>query len=155
VITGVAAAIPRQLKQLVYLDAVLVEDGGSWGGALPPDVVAARSKAAADSSGGLSLPVPASSVFGVTDPADQAWVDRRMTPHPFRTLLQKMHWGAPLGNGVPKIYVDCTNPPHPPLVEMKQRYRGRADWPFIELATGHDAMVSAPGEIADILLRYA
>jgi pimeloyl-ACP methyl ester carboxylesterase len=155
VITGVADRVPQHLKQLVFLDAVLVEDGGSWGGALPADVVAARTKLAADSSGGLSLPVPMAANFGVRDAGDQAWVDRRMTPHPFATLLQPMHWRGPIGNGVPKIYIDCTDPPHPPLVAMKRRYRGKPGWPFIEISTGHDCMVSAPDEVADILLRYA
>ncbi len=130
VITGVADRIPQHLKQLIYLDSVLVEDGSSWGGALPADVVAARTKLAADSSAGLSLPVPLAANFGVRDADDQAWVDRRMTPHPFATLMQPMHWRASIGNGVPKIYVDCTDPPHPPLVAMKGRYRGKSDWPF-------------------------
>ncbi|MEJ0047533.1 MAG: hypothetical protein WDN04_16495 [Rhodospirillales bacterium] len=38
---------------------------------------------------------------------------------------------------------------------MKNPYRGNLEWPFVEIKTGHDCMVSAPGEVADILLRYA
>jgi pimeloyl-ACP methyl ester carboxylesterase len=155
VITGVADRIPQRIRQLVYLDAVLVEAGGSWGSALPPDVVDAREKSAAESSAGLSLPVPKAANFGVHDADDQAWVDRRMTPHPFSTLLRKMHWRNPVGNGLPKIYVDCTDPPHPPLVAMKDQYRGKQGWPFVAIHTRHDCMVSAPDETTELLLRYA
>lgn len=155
VITGVAARVHERLKQLVYLDSVLVEDGDSWSSAHSADVVAARRKAAQESSAGLTLPVPKASVFGVIDSGDQAWVDRRMTPHPFSTYQQTMQWGGPIGNRLPKVYVDCTSPALPALAGMKNKYRGRAEWPFIEMKTGHDAMVTAPREVADFLLRFA
>ena len=155
VITGVAAKIPQRLKQLVYLDAVLVEDGESWSSAHTPDTVAARRKSAQESSGGSTLPVLKSSLFGVTDAEDQAWVDRRVTPHPFSTYEQRMHWGGPIGNHLSKVYVDCTEPAMASLAAMKDNYRGKAEWPFIEIKTGHDAMVTAPKELAEILLRFA
>jgi pimeloyl-ACP methyl ester carboxylesterase len=155
VITGVAAQIPQHLKQLIYLDAVLVEDGDSWSTAHPPDIVAARRKSVQESSGGPIWPVPKSTSFGVIDADDQAWVDRRMTPHPFCTYDQQMHWGGPIGNHLPKVYVDCTDPAMPALAAMKDSYRGKAEWPFIEIQTGHDAMVTAPKELTEILLRFA
>lgn len=152
VITGVAARIRERIRQLVYLDSALVADGESWSDAVPPEAAAARRKSAAESSGGLTLPAPNAEFFGVSDPADRAWVDRRLTPHPFAAFDQKMRWGGPIGNGLPKIYIDCTAPAFAGLAAMKARYRGKAEWPFIELATGHDAMVSAPEELTRILL---
>ena len=155
VITGVAAKTPRRIKQLIYLDAVLVEDGESWSSAHPADMVEARRKAAQETSKGLTLPVPTASAFGVADPADQAWVDRRMTPHPFATYEQKMNWGGPIGNHLPKVYIDCTSPSLGSIAAMKDKYRGKAEWPFVELKTCHDAMVTAPQELTKILLRFA
>lgn len=155
VITGVAARVPKRIRQLVYLDAVLLEEGQSWSDALAPEMVAARRKAAAESSNGLTLPVPRPEFYGVEEPADQAWVGRRTTPHPFAAFDQKVRWNGPIGNGLPRVYVDCTQPPLPGIAAMKDRYRGKADWPFIEIKTGHDLMVSAPEETARILLRYA
>jgi len=155
VITGVAARIRERIRQLVYLDSALLDDGQAWSDAVPPEAAAARRKAAAESSGGLSIPAPNAAFFGVEDQADQAWVDRRLTPHPFATFDQKMRWGGPIGNGLPKVYIDCVKPAFPGLAAVKSRYRGKEGWPFIELATGHDAMVSAPEELTRILLRYA
>jgi len=154
VITGVAARAKARLKQLVYLDSAIVADGESWSDALPPEAVAARRKAGAD-SGGVSLPLQKAEFFGIEDAADRAWVDRRMTPQPFGPFDQKMHWGGPVGNGVPKLYVDCIEPAFPGLAGVKNRYRGKPDWAWTEIKTGHDAMVSAPEETAKLLLEFA
>ena len=155
VITGVAARAKSRIRQLVYLDAALMEDGQSWLQVMPPEIAAARRKLARESSGDVSLPVPEAKVFGLSDPADLAWVQRRMTPHPFATFEQRAGWGTPIGNGLPLCYVDCADPVYAGLAEVKSRYRGDAAWNFIELKTGHDAMVSAPEETARILLRFA
>ena len=154
VITGVAAKAKARLRQLVYLDSAVIEDGESWSSAHTEQVKAERRRLAQE-SGGVFLPVPKAEVFGLRDPQDLAWVQRRMTPHPFAPYEQKMHWGGPVGNGVPKLYVDCTDPAYAGLAPVKQRYRGKPGWPFAELKTGHDAMVSAPEETAKLLLGFA
>lgn len=153
VISGVAARAKRRLRRLVYLDALLVEDGKSWAEAFPPDVAEARRKSAIVANGVKTLPPPDPKIYGFSDPADDAWVRRRLTPHPYAPFEQKVKWGCPLGNGLPKSYVDCTSPALAALAEMKPR--NRSGWDFIELKTGHDLMVSAPEETAQILLRTA
>jgi pimeloyl-ACP methyl ester carboxylesterase len=82
VITGVAARAKARLKQLVYLDSAIVEDGASWASIGLPEVVAERRRIAQQSSGGVSLPVPDARVFGLLKPDEIAWVQRRMTPQP-------------------------------------------------------------------------
>ena len=155
VISGVAAKAKARIRQLVYLDSAVIEDGEAWSTAHTPQVQAERRKAAQESSGGLSLPVPKAEVFGVTKPEDIAWVQRRLTPHPFAPYDERMHWGGPVGNGLPKLYVDCVDPVYTGLNPVKERYRGKPGWPFVELKTGHDAMVSAPEETAQLLLKFA
>jgi hypothetical protein len=100
-----------------------------------------------------TIPPPDPAIYGFADPADTEWVRRRMTPHPFAAFEQKMRWGGAVGNGLPKVYVDCISPKLAALDAMKQRHR--AAWEFVELNTGHDLMVSAPEETAQILLRSA
>jgi pimeloyl-ACP methyl ester carboxylesterase len=155
VISGVADMMPERIKQLVYLDAVLMEPGTSMlGDVLPPERAADRRKTAREFSGGLSLPPPHAAALGITDPADQAWVDRRLTPMPFGPFGEKAELKGPLGNSLPRVYIDCMQPPFAAMDSIKQRYRGRPGWPFVPLATGHDAMVTAPAELTAILLRY-
>ena len=155
VITGVAARAKPRLRQLVYLDSAIVEDGATWASIGLPEVVAERRKAAQESSGGVSLPVPKAEVFGLRRPEEIAWVQRRLTPHPFGGFEQTMRWGGPVGNGLPKVYVDCTEPAYAGLAPVKERYRGKPGWPFVEIRTGHDAMVSAPEETAKLLLGFS
>jgi hypothetical protein len=138
----------------VYLDAAVIEDGEAWSTAHTPEVQAERRRLAKE-NGGLALPVPKAEVFGVAKPEDIAWVQRRLTPHPFAPYDEVMRWGVPPGNGLPKVYVDCTDPVYTGLNPVKQRYRGKPGWPFVELKTGHDAMVSAPAETAELLLKFA
>jgi pimeloyl-ACP methyl ester carboxylesterase len=54
-ISGVADRMRDRVRQLVYLDALMLENGQSPLGILPKDIVEARIKAAQESSGGLSL----------------------------------------------------------------------------------------------------
>jgi len=154
VITGVAARAKARLRQLVYLDSAIVEDGESWSSAHTPQIQAERRKLA-EPSGGVSMPVPKAEVFGLRDPQDLAWVQRRMTPQPFQPYDQKMNWGGPVGSGLPKVYVDCTDPAYAGLAAAKDRIRGKPGWPFVELKTGHDAMISAPDETTKLLLKFS
>jgi len=155
VISGVAARAKKRLRRLVYLDALLVEDGQSWAQAFPPEVTEARRKSATMTNGVKTIPAPDPAIYGFADPADTEWIGRRLTPHPFAPFDQKARLGGPLGSGVPKVYVDCTEPALAALAAMKARWRSSADWDVVELKTGHDLMVSAPEETAQILLRYA
>jgi len=102
-----------------------------------------------------TIPAPDPAIYGFADPADTEWVRRRMTPHPFAPFDQKARWGGPLSSGVPRIYIDCTQPALAALGTMKDRYRGKPGWPFVELKTGHDAMVSAPEALTRLLLEGA
>lgn len=155
VISGVAARAKQRIRQLVYLDALLAEDGQSWAEAFPPEVAEARRKGATVTGGVKTIPAPDPAIYGFADAADTEWVRRRLTPHPYAPFEQKSRLGGPPGNGLPRLYVECTTPPITALATIKDRYRGKPDWPFVALKTGHDAMVSAPGETAQILLRYA
>ncbi len=155
VISGVAARARARLRQLVYLDALLAEDGQSWADAFPPEVAEARRRGATVTNGVKTIPAPDPDIYGFANPADTEWVRRRLTPHPYAPFEQKSRLGGPLGSGLPRIYVDSTEPAIAALATIKNRFRGKPDWPFVELKTGHDAMLSAPDELVGILRQFA
>jgi pimeloyl-ACP methyl ester carboxylesterase len=155
VISGVAARAKERIRQLVYQDALLAEDGQSWADAFPPDIAEARRKGATVTNGVKTIPPPDPGIYGFADPADTEWVRRRMTPHPYAAFEQKSRLNGPLGSGRPRLYIDCTTPPIAALATIKDRYRGKPGWPFVELKSGHDAMVSAPEEFTRLLLQFA
>lgn len=154
VITGVADRLLRVAPQvrlgLVYLDAVTPHPGESWSSQHPPETVAARVQAA-EAAGGHSLPPPDASVFGLAG-ADREWVNRRMTPQPFGVYRDPLDFSAARLAAVPRTFIDCTQPALPTIAVMRERVRRETGWRVVELATGHDPMVSAPDELAGVLL---
>lgn len=146
---GVADRVPERLRRLVLLDAGLPESGkAAWDG-LPADVRAARM---ARAGGGPSIPPPDPGEFGVDDPAALAWLARRLTPHPLGSYTTPLMLDHPLGNGLPVSYIHCTAPVYRPMAASAASAKTRPGWQYLELATGHDAMVSAPDELARLLL---
>ena len=55
-----------------------------------------------------------------------------------------------MANGRPRTYIVCTNPAYGPLESTRQWVK-KQNWQWQEIATGHDAMVVAPAELASML----
>lgn len=142
---------PGLVCQLVYLDASIPQPGESWSTPHSPETVAQR-VAAAQASGGLSFPPPDASVFGLFG-ADRDWVNRRQTPQPFRLYQEPLHFDPALVWAIPHSFIDCTRPALPTIDAARKRVRSEPGWTVYELATGHDPMISAPRELAQLLLR--
>ncbi|MHA6621523.1 alpha/beta fold hydrolase [Pseudonocardia sp. DLS-67] len=147
---AVAEAAADRVRRVVLLDGLVVEAGAAGFDGLPPESAAAR-KDAAEATGDIVFPPPGAAAFGLADPEDIAWVDRRLTPHPLRTYAEPFPMRGPLGGGRPVTYVACTDPAYP-AVHSAHAIARREGWEFRELATGHDAMVSAPGATAELLM---
>ena len=157
VVTGAAdqllAANPARIRHLVYVDAVTPHPGESWSSQHPAETVAARIEAA-KASGGLSLPPPDASAFGLTG-ADRDWVNRRQTPFPFGVYRDPLAFDAARVARVPRTFIDCTLPALPTIAVMRQRVRSEAGWNVVEIATGHDPMVSEVEALVAVVLRCA
>jgi pimeloyl-ACP methyl ester carboxylesterase len=156
IISGVADVAASRLRHLVYLDALLLESGRSIFSTFPPAVVEQRMKTIRETGAGVgAVAAFPPSAFGVKDPADAEWVARRMIPQPVGTYLQPLLLKAPVGNGVAKTYIDCTLDPMANLAAGKTVIRADPNWAIRALATGHDAMVTAPGPLSDMLISIA
>lgn len=149
-VTGAADIIPERIAKLVYLDAIMLQSGETWFDLLPPDLAADRKALGEKTSGGLSLPPAPPESFGVTRPEDVAFLQPRLTPHPFRTFTTALALKHPIGNGLPAHYIQCTDPPYPPAKVALERAL-RHGWPVSQIPTGHDAMVTEPEALADLL----
>jgi pimeloyl-ACP methyl ester carboxylesterase len=149
-VSGVADQMRDRIRQLVYLDAAILENGQTVFGQLPKDVVEQRTKAAQETSGGLSIPAPPPSAFGISDAAQAQFVQGRLTPHPFNTFVSPLNLANKVGNGLPTTYIVCTDPMYRPL-EASRNWVKAAGWKTIEIRSGHDAMVIAPDRLAELL----
>jgi pimeloyl-ACP methyl ester carboxylesterase len=152
-ISAVAERVPERLKQLVYIDTLVLKDGESGFSVLDSAIVAQRVELAEKTSGGLTIPPPPPEAFGVVDRADAEWLRRQLTPLPlncYRTPIQLKH---PLGNGVKKTYIACTDPVYEPAVRTHDWVKSQSDWRYLELSTAHDAMVTDPEGLSQMLVR--
>lgn len=157
-ITGAADRLhgTDHIARLVYVDALVPEDGYRWSDFHEPDKIAARHAAARGAGMGLAMPVPEAKAFGVTDPADLAWVDRNLKPHPYGTYLSFLALPELAKGGgaaaLPRTYIDCTVPFYSDFNGVKGRLKKDAKWKYVELPTCHDAMVTMPKELAELLM---
>ncbi len=153
-ITGVADIVPQRIARLVYLDGIMLKSQETWLSLLPEDIARDRTAQAQMSSGGLSLPPAPAGSFGVSKPEDIAFLEGRLTPHPFATFTTALNLKGPVGNALPAAYIRCTDPVYVPaeIAHLRAKDYG---WPAGEIATGHDAMVTAPLALADLLETMA
>jgi pimeloyl-ACP methyl ester carboxylesterase len=151
VVSALADRMPERLRHLVYLDALVLLSGESSADRTPERSEAYRQRAKAASGDGLGVPAAAPEAFGVGDPTLAAWVQPRLTPQPLQPYFDKLQLAGPLGNGVPATYIACSQPVFEPLARSREISLSRPDWRYLEIPTGHDAMVTLPGELAAML----
>ncbi|GAA2769913.1 alpha/beta hydrolase [Streptomyces showdoensis] len=157
-VLGAADRRPGRVARVVYLDSGMPGDGDA-ALALAPEGTVARDGFVAPPSGegwarwGSLDGIPAEALDRL---------DRLAVPQPERTLTQPLRLaGAPFDR--PTTGVLCTaNGSGIAMVEMlvasgPPAFRVLADprVGFLELATGHWPMLSAPGDLAEALLRAA
>ncbi|MHA6796280.1 alpha/beta fold hydrolase [Pseudonocardia bannensis] len=151
-VLGAADRVPARIRRLVLLDGLVVDSGQCAFDGLPAEVRAQREADAARLDGGAAIPAPPATAFGLTDPDDLAWVNRRLTPHPLPTYREPLALSEPIGAGLPVSYLYCANPPYTALASGHEIVR-REGWAWRELDTGHDAMISAPDLVTAELTR--
>jgi pimeloyl-ACP methyl ester carboxylesterase len=156
VITGVADRAADKIRELVYLDAAHPQDGESLrmiaAHQIEPTYAGVRIFQGAEM---VMWPAPGmAGFFGITDPADVAWTDARLTPHPWKTYDQKLR----LVNGdaakrVRRTNINCTQS----LRSSEERaiFRQTEGDRNFEIDTGHDLMITEPRAVAEMLLEVA
>jgi pimeloyl-ACP methyl ester carboxylesterase len=151
-ISGAADRVPQRIRRLVYLDALVLEDGQAPFDIMPQAVVDSRRQLAAEQGGGLFIPIPPVAAFGVPeDHPRAAWMRRRMTPHPLGTYETPLRLRHPVGNGLPRTYIAAIAPAYAALGAIQARLKAQPGWDWREIASGHNAMVTAPELLAAML----
>ena len=154
VINGVADRMPQKVRTLVYLDAVVPENGVCLMDYLGPEETARFRKAAQQSGDGIRLPPLAARDMKV-NAKDEDWVDRQCVPHPIKTFEQRIcltgAWAL-----VPKhVFVYAADYAPSVFTPFFERLRSDPAWQTISLACGHEVMIDMPQELAAILLELA
>jgi pimeloyl-ACP methyl ester carboxylesterase len=156
VITGTADRAAERIAGLVYLDAANPVNGQSLVDVAGPIIEATRPLGeVVDGTELVLLPAPGAGAFyGVTHPDQLAWMDERLTGHPWKCFEQPLE----LTNeealwAIPQYHVVCTATlaTRDPELMDRARTEGRL-W---DIDTGHDLMITEPQKVADALLEIA
>jgi pimeloyl-ACP methyl ester carboxylesterase len=156
VITGVADRAADRVGRLVYLDAATPVNGQSLVDVAGPVINAVRPMGTTlDGIELVLLPAPdAGLLYGVTDPADLAWMAERLTPHPWRCFEQPLRLiNEAALSAIPQYHVICSStlPTRDRALMAKAQAEGRL-W---QIDTGHDLMITEPRLVGDALLAVA
>lgn len=149
VVTGVADRIPDRIAALIYLDAFLLEDGECIHDTLPPAHRELQLDGATTEGDGWKIPAIPAEVFNV-NADDRDWVTRQCTRQPLATFQQAIKLSGKIEAVAPVTYIlttDFPDSPFPPFYE-KAKTKG---WNTVRIATGHDAMLDNPEEMARLL----
>ncbi len=152
-ISGVADRMPGRIRLLDYLDAIMLEGGQTMFDSLPPEVAATRLKAA-QASGGISVAPPPVALFNIGDPQLARYVEAHLTPHPLGTYTSPLNLTHPVGNGLPAVYVQCTQPSFAMLQSSRAWVKAHG-MRTVEIKTSHDAMITAPELLSELLMELA
>jgi len=131
----------------VFLDALVPTPNHSLFDILP-DLKIGMAKRANEVGDGWNVPPFEGNYFGITAEEDQKWVMARVTPHPIATFQQPAQF-----SGAPHLIVPCTFTACQWVLKTYGAKPPQAEgMHYVELSTAHDAMITAPRELADILL---
>ncbi|MGW7068739.1 alpha/beta fold hydrolase [Streptomyces sp. NPDC054855] len=146
VVREAADRMPERVSRIIMVDAWAGQDGQSLEDLAPEFFRDWIESATVD---GLIPPSPAAAV-GVTEPDQVAWLEARLTPHPRKTFSDPTRLsGAVDAIDCRAVLCSPNGPmPFPQLAEEN-------GWESTVLPVGHDAMVTAPQALAEILLLDA
>ena len=152
VISRVAEEAPERIRHLVYLGAVVPQDGDALIDLLPQE----RQEALRKLEGRVSelfgpLETLRPLYFTDLEGKEKDQYVKQLTPQPAAVFFERISLKKFSGVQVPRTYVlglkDKSIPP-----ELAKQYAGRLGVEPVEIDAGHDMMVSRPREVAEVLL---
>lgn len=160
VITGVVDRLKDRIAHIVYLDAGVPDDGENFAsqspGKSPKEIAEAEAQFKTLAKDGVAMDVFPATFLGIpeTDTENIEWVSKNMTPHPLKTWLDPISLQNGGSAGVPRTYIHCIEPAlsGSSFAAHFDIFKDDKSWNAVTLATGHDAMVTAPNELSEILL---
>jgi pimeloyl-ACP methyl ester carboxylesterase len=154
VISGVAQRLYNSIRALVYVDALVLEDGECFADLFPRDQVEqVRLQAQATGDGWKISPFPAT-ILG-TNAKDVDWVDAQLTPQPiasFEEPIRLMDRPSPIRD---VMHILATGYDSPLPVSTSHERAKSNGWTTRTIPCGHEIMLDRPDDLTDLLLEFA
>ena len=141
VISGVAHRIPDRIRKLVYLDAMVPEDGESVMAIMDPK------------GEGISKMIQGDYIVPSWVKADQP--PPRDVPHPLKTFTERISLRNPKALKIPAAYILTVDPGKKPEEDNFARSAARArarGWEMHEMSADHNPQWSATKDLVDVLI---
>ncbi|GID30993.1 alpha/beta fold hydrolase [Paractinoplanes brasiliensis] len=160
IVSSVVNDVPERIGHVVYLDAMVPVHGETALDVMPITGVLVEAAARSNTPERVpplpEMPAP-HGLFGVTDPGDIARLRATLVDEPVRAYEQPVRLDNPVADAVPRTHIHCvgfevegiTRRPVPPT---QPNGSPAQVW---ELHSGHDCMITAPDELAALLLKLA
>jgi pimeloyl-ACP methyl ester carboxylesterase len=155
VVSGVVDCMAEKIRRLVYLDALILRPGTAVLEDATAESLAFFSSLKRDNGGSGVISIPPLSFFALEHNEHAEWLKRRLTPHPVLSFFSKLQLHNPLGNGRLVTYITCTDPYFDPTAPARKFAHDMPGWQHLDIATGHDAMISAPRQLAQLFAGLA
>lgn len=162
-ITAVAERAPERLAHLVYLDAFVPADGQATVDLIPPPQRAEWEARVQTEGYGWLLPSLrpgpweeyVRDAWQVTDEADRRWMVERLGPTPYKVFTDPVRRANPEAAALPRTYIRCLGTAGPVFARFAEVARSAPGWRYREMTTAHEPFVTAPDELAALLLEVA
>ena len=155
IVTGVAEHARERIGHLVYIDALVPEDGQSALDTLPEPTRDTFRALAAEGGGWRIRPNEHFlDLWGLEEGAARTFVRSHLVDFTINCFSQPLHAPTHAAHSIPRSYLASVKPGYPAkaLFDPFAARARREGWRYAELPTGHDAQAEMPQAVAEWLL---
>ncbi len=147
---AIAEKIPERIAHLVNLDGPLSENGKALNLLIGDTWNFVQENAIDPATPWLIQPI-ADWTFGAFGPS-LAWMQSKLTPHPLKPLTTPLTLTNPAAEAIPRTYISCHEGATAVAMTAEETKFANLGWAYRHLPTGHDAMITMPEALVNILL---
>lgn len=155
IVAKAAESVHTRLKNLVYVDAVVLPSGKSMFDVFPPQWTEGMRTSARTQGEGWCMPPEQDMIFSFfasdCSDEDKQWLWRMVTPQPIKPYEDKVDLSRFYQLTLPKTYIRCTKS----QAGIPRTVAEKFGMHYVEIDAGHDPMVSQPEPLAVILAQVA
>lgn len=155
VITAVAQQAHQRIRGMVYLDALMPQDGERPRDSFPAAVYDRGEALAAEQGDGWKVPcfLPMDKFCSSSDPV-RPWLTAQLRGMPLGAFSQRLHLPVDTTH-LPLLFVYCKANALGMFELARDRAASRPNARVVELNTQHAAMLTQPEAVADLLCKFA
>jgi pimeloyl-ACP methyl ester carboxylesterase len=151
VIPAVASLLPTRIRRLVYLDALIPDNGDSLLTLVEKETAEFFVSQAKEKGFGWLIPPFPYTVDDFADKNEFEWCTSRLTPQSLASFEQKVTFSEATTNRIPSVFIHCTES-YSIMLVMKAKAQKKG-WDCFEIASNHFPMLGHAHELNNLLIK--